>query len=290
MRKDDFGAPVAALQRQLKAFGHALDITSIYDDATEAAVIKFQRANGLVADGLAGPKTIATLVDGADARRLDERDLQRAAEHLGVPLAAIKAVNEVESRGAGFLEDFRPVILFERHVMYARLKAAGHDADALAEKYPNLVNKKRGGYVGKAGEYGRLRLAMEIDRACAQEACSWGQFQIMGYHWQALGYDSLDTFVADMQHSEGRQLDAFVRFIEADAELLDALKARQWPEFARIYNGPAYREGLYDVKLDRAYDRYAALDPASTATSAAPVDKPRAKARSAKATPAEATA
>ena len=62
---------------------------------------------------------------------------------------------------------------------------------------------------------------------------------------------------------------AFVRFIEADAELLDALKARQWPEFARIYNGPAYREGLYDVKLDRAYDRYVALDPAAPATVAA---------------------
>lgn len=135
------------------------------------------------------------------------------------------------------------MILFERHVMYARLKAAGHDADALAEKYPASWNKKRGGYVGKAGEYGRLRLAMEIDRACAQEACSWGQFQIMGYHWQALGYDSLDTFVADMQHSEGRQLDAFVRFIEADPELFAALKALQWALFARIYNGPRTRTG-----------------------------------------------
>ena len=261
MRKDDFGAPVAALQRQLKAFGHALDITSIYDDATEAAVIKFQRANGLVADGLAGPKTIATLVDGSDARRLDERDLQRAAEHLGVPLAAIKAVNEVESRGAGFLEDFRPVILFERHVMYARLKAAGHDADALAEKYPNLVNKKRGGYVGKAGEYGRLRLAMEIDRACAQEACSWGQFQIMGYHWQALDFASASEWQAAMQRSEANHLTALCRFIQQDPAMHKALQGRKWADFARRYNGPAFKDNDYDTKLAKAYDHFAKVYP-----------------------------
>ena len=43
MRKDDLGAPVAALQRQLKALGHTLEITSVFDAATEAAVIAFQR-------------------------------------------------------------------------------------------------------------------------------------------------------------------------------------------------------------------------------------------------------
>ncbi|WP_328515044.1 N-acetylmuramidase domain-containing protein [Ralstonia pseudosolanacearum] len=34
----------------------------------------------------------------------------------------MRAVNEVESRGSGFLPDGRPVILFERHVMYRQLQ------------------------------------------------------------------------------------------------------------------------------------------------------------------------
>ena len=109
----------------------------------------------------------------------------------------------------------------------------------------------------------------------------------MGFHWQALGYASVQDFVANMQHSEGRQLDAFVRFIEADPGLLQTLKARQWAGFARYYNGPAYRDGFYDVKLERAYDRYAALDPAAPANAS---EKPRAKGRAAKPAPAEAVA
>ena len=49
---------------------------------------------------------------------LRESDLIAAADRLDVPLASIKAVNEVESSGRGFLADGRPVILFERHVFW----------------------------------------------------------------------------------------------------------------------------------------------------------------------------
>jgi len=61
-----------------------------------------------------------------------------------------------------------------------------------------------------------------------------------------------------MRASEGAQLDAFVCFIEADPVLHKALKARKWATFAGLYNGPSYKENLYDVKLARAFDRYAA--------------------------------
>ena len=51
-------------------------------------------------------------------------------------------------------------------------------------------------------------------------------------------------------------MNAFVRFIEADPELHKALKALKWPVVARIYNGPDYKDNLYDVKLQRAYQRF----------------------------------
>jgi len=56
------GAPVAELQRQLKAKGYydgAIDGRFGY--GTEAAVLAFQRANKLEADGFAGPMTLAAL-------------------------------------------------------------------------------------------------------------------------------------------------------------------------------------------------------------------------------------
>lgn len=258
MRNGDLGASVAALQRQLNAVGLTVDANGIYDDATVAAVGAFQKRAGLIADGIVGPKTLTALTGGErNPRLLSEADLVKAAERLGVQVAAIKAVNAVESCGQGFLDDGRrPVILYERHVMYDRLKAIGVDADSLAEKYPNLVNAKRGGYAGGASEYARLLSARAIDSACALESCSWGQFQIMGYHWKALGYAGIDDFVGEMETSEAAQLDAFVRFIEADPALLKALKARKWADFARPYNGPAYKDNLYDVKLARAFELF----------------------------------
>ena len=257
MRKGDIGAHVAAMQRQLNASGIKVVGSGFFDADTELAVIQFQLREHLVADGVVGPKTLAVLINGDhDKKALSETDLINAAERLGVQLAAIKAVNQVESRGRGFIDDGRPVILFERHVMYDRLKINGLDAVSLAEKFPNLVNKKRGGYAGGPTEYARLHAASGIDRVCALESCSWGQFQIMGYHWKDLGYDSIEAFVAAMELNESAQLDAFVRFVEADPALHKALKARKFAEFARIYNGPDYKDNLYDVKLQRAYERF----------------------------------
>jgi hypothetical protein len=260
LRKGDIGDEVALLQRRLTRAGFPTPETHVFDHATESAVMTLQKARGLVIDGIAGPKTMIALAGVALPRHLTDDDLVRAADTLGVSVAAIRAVNEVESRGEGFLPDGRPVILFERHVFYRRLKARGLDADALAAKYPNIVSPTPGGYMGKAAEYTRLAIAARIDADAAHESASWGAFQIMGYHWNALEYSSAADFVARMQRSEGDHLDAFVRFVAADTALLSALKGRKWAAFAKGYNGPDFARYLYDVKLGRAYERYAELE------------------------------
>ncbi|AJY65950.1 N-acetylmuramidase domain-containing protein [Burkholderia glumae] len=257
LRLGDRGSDVSYLQRQLIAAGARLDTDAIYGSATRNAVVAFQATHGLVADGIAGPKTWSTLSAGRrDPRHLTDADLQYAADRLQVDIAAVRAVNEVESKGAGFLPDGRPVILYERHIMYRQLAAAGLDADALAAKYPALVNPKRGGYAGDAAEYARLASASQISAACALEATSWGAFQIMGFHWKALGYPDVFAFVDAMKVSEAEQLEAFVRFVLADKVMLAALRGKKWAKFAELYNGKAYAENLYDVKLERAFDRY----------------------------------
>lgn len=263
-RPGDVGEPVALLQRRLARAGYPVAETSIYDRVTENAVKALQASKGLVVDGIAGPKTFTALAGVVPGHYLTDADLVKAAQALGLPLATVRSVNEVESKGHGMLleADGKAVILFERHVFWKRLVAHGIDPALAAEKWPSIVSKERGGYRGGAAEYTRLATACMIHSAAALESCSWGAFQIMGYHWDLLGYASVEDFVARMNASEGEQLGAFVRFLAHpdNKGMLAALKARKWSAFARLYNGPDYAANLYDAKLAQAYAKYSDAD------------------------------
>jgi hypothetical protein len=266
LRHGDRSQAVRILQKKLNQHGAQLVVDGDYGDATESAVRAYQLNIGLVADGIAGAST-QTALAGADCQRLlQNADLVNAAERLGVPLASVYAITEVESNGAGFLDNGKPVILFERHVMYRQLSKVRNEgddpvalklhADQLVVTNPALVNPKPGGYAGGSAEHQRLATARLIDDSAALESASWGAFQIMGLHWQHLGYASVQEFVGAMSADESKQFDAFVRFIETDPLLHKALKARKWAEFAKLYNGPNYQRNLYDIKLQRAYERH----------------------------------
>ena len=267
LQHGDRGQAVLQLQKQLNAQGAKLFPDGDYGDETEKAVRAYQAKIGLVVDGIAGEKTLGALA-GADCRQLlRNATLVAAAERLGLELAVVYAVNEVESLGQGFLANGKPKILFERHVMYERLalpRAEGDDAgalqrhaDALAALHPHLVNPRPGGYAGGAAEHQRLAQARMLDALCADESASWGAFQIMGYHAERLGYASVADFVSLMARDENEQFEAFVRYLEAEPALIKALKGKKWAQFAKAYNGPAYARNLYDVKLERAYERHA---------------------------------
>lgn len=267
LRHGSTGQAVLQLQKALNTNGANLYPDGVFGDETEKAVRAYQLKMNLVVDGIAGPKTLGALAGGDCTRLLHNTTLVAAAKRLGVELANIYAVNEVESAGGGFLANGKPKILYERHIMYRRLstvRAKGDNAaalkahaDELATLHPNLVNPRPGGYAGGSAEHQRLARAKMLDAISAPESASWGAFQIMGYHWEHLGYSSLDEFLTRMAKNEDEHFEAFVRFIEADPALHKALKAKKWADFARRYNGPAYARNLYDVKLERAYQRHA---------------------------------
>lgn len=268
LRHGDRSQDVRVLQQRLNLAGASLFADGLFGDATENAVRAYQAKMGLVADGIAGSKTLAALTGTDCSALLRHATLTAGATRLGVELAAILAVNEVESLGAGFLDNGKPQILYERHIMYRQLAhprtpeddAAALQAHAndLATSQPNLVNPRAGGYAGGTAEHQRLAHARLIDDTCALESASWGAFQIMGYHAVRLGYSSVQDFAARMAKDENEQFEAFVRFLEADPALLKALKAKKWALFAKGYNGPDYQRNLYDIKLERAYKRHAA--------------------------------
>jgi peptidoglycan hydrolase-like protein with peptidoglycan-binding domain len=122
-----------------------------------------------------------------------------------------------------------PTLLFERHVFS---KETGGKYDA---KHPELSNRTPGEYGRFADQYGRLERAAALDRTAAYRSCSWGMFQIMGYHHARCGHGTVDAFVAAMQSSVSEHLTAFTRFIASDASLLRALRSSAAARSSRPY-------------------------------------------------------
>lgn len=179
------------------------------------------------------------------ATRFTDEAIEQAAKKIGCPVAAVRAVIDVESRG-GFLQDTRPRILFERHY-FCRLTNSRYD-----QSDPDISAKKWGGYKGGAAEYDRLGRAIKLNRDAALRSASWGAFQIMGDNCRMCGFANVEDFVKAMVAGEPEQLDAFVQFVKK-AGLADELGRLDWAGFARGYNGPAYKENHYDEKLKAAY-------------------------------------
>ena len=253
------GADVATLQQRLSTRGFNTGADGIFGRHTEAALKEFQSAAGLVVDGIAGRKTHAALMQESTERYLQEADLGAAADMLGVDVASIKAVHKVESAGSGFLPDGRVKILFERHIFYRELhkKHGKAVADHWAKEAPHICNRTPGGYLGNAAEYPRYARAATIDTECAQKSASWGLYQIMGFNHAAAGFATVAEMAAAMNSGERVHLLAFAAFIQADKTLHSYLKARDWPKFARRYNGPDYQKNAYDLKLAAAYRQFA---------------------------------
>jgi len=262
-------AAVSRLQQLLISVKFLTYASGEFDAETEQAVANFQRKFGLVVDGIVGEKTWCTLMAQTQPEQntvaglwLSDKDLEGAALEAGVKLPAMKAVYKVESNGCGFIGR-QPKILFEGHVFWSRLEKAGLRPAELQTGNHDILYPKwtKVHYVGGAGEHRRLERAKAIHVDAALESASWGLFQILGYHWHSLGYDSATDFTDKMAQHEREQLLAFVRFLKANKvrdgrTLAQVLSAEEWSTFAYAYNGPKYRENRYDDKLREAFRRF----------------------------------
>ncbi len=265
------GSAVSFLQEILNGLGYDLPVTGYFGTLTAQAVKDFQESNQLVVDGEVGVKTWTVLLgkvkpaDTLGDKFLGEQDLRAFASDYEVELAAIKAVNEVESSGRGFLVDGRPKILFEGHVFWRQLKERGIDPAGLSTTQTSTLlyeNYSKSHYLGGAAEYDRMEKAAGLSpnplvKEATYASASWGSYQIMGYHAKKLGYSSVGEFVDSMHLHERNHLEAFGRYISVFG-CLPHLRVKNWQKFANCYNGPAYKSNQYDVKMEKAYKKYSA--------------------------------
>lgn len=189
---------------------------------------------------------------------ITEKQYKAVAKKLGCEVAAIKAVEKVESRGNGFLKDGRPKILFEGHIFWKQLLGAGKDPKKLRKGNEDILyptwNPTEVRPFYNMDQYVRLQKAEKIDKPSALKSASWGAFQIMGFNYKICGYDTVEEFV-DAQQSEYNQLDCFSNYI-LNNHLDVNLQNKDWKGFARGYNGPEYWRNRYDYKLKKAYEYF----------------------------------
>ena len=200
-----------------------------------------------------------SIIEKSNSGRLTDEEFTQIAELLGCEPAALKAVQQVETGGrGGFFSPGRPAILFEGHIFWTQLKKRGSNPEDYVKGNENILYPKweKGHYKGGIGEYDRLEQARKINREAADASASWGMFQIMGFNYAACGEESIESFVRSMCESEFKQLLLTANFIKKNSQMLQALQAKDWVVFAKCYNGPAYAQNSYDVKLEAAYLKY----------------------------------
>lgn len=187
----------------------------------------------------------------------------RAAGNLAtqykVPDSHVLALIDVESAGkimATVNGKQEPYILFEYHKLYARLPEALR-AEAVALGIASKKWNKKLYPKTQAGRWEHVQLARaflsknDLDPGIAYECTSWGVGQVLGEHWDELGFSSVDQFVEHCRSGVEGQADVMIRYCVVNS-LLDELQDGRWAALARGYNGKSYAKNAYDKKLAEA--------------------------------------
>lgn len=191
--------------------------------------------------------------------KLTEDDYREVAEEMGVELAAIKAVVDIEAGKAheGFYMPGKPLINFDL-AMYKRFAPKNGVSLAKARKKSPVIFRspdirRYGSY--QAAQWARLEAARAFDDSSALESCFWGMFQIGGFNWKLCGCATVQEFVERMSKSEREQLELFAALIR-QCGMLEPLQKKQWLAFALKYNGPRARSRGYHTRMAASYARH----------------------------------
>lgn len=229
-----------------------LSLDGNFGASTERAVKEFQENNNLKVDGVVGEKTWKLLIP--ERPKISDEDWERISKELGVEEAILKAIYEVETSGKSYLGEGYPALLFEAHVFYRELKAEGRDVESLKVSYPNIISKSwnKSLYKGGIGEVSRINEAYLISPSSALRSASFGAFQVCGFNCGKMGpYE----FYRRIWTSETGQLEILSEFLK-NSGIVPYMKALNFEEIARRYNGPGYATQGYHTKLENSYKKY----------------------------------
>lgn len=227
--------------------------------AMDSAATDSLAVDSLLTDSLRVDRFPLDSVPEADAAtrytRLTDEDFNIVAQELGVEVAAIKAVVEIEAGKTmhGFSAPGIPVINFDQKMYNIYAPKAVNKAGVTGESVPAGLT----GYAKK--EWTLLINARKKNAEGALMGTFWGMFQIGGFNYKLCGCKDVNEFVKVMSQSEFSQLELFAKFI-TNTGMLDDLKNKNWAAFSRKYNGASYARRGYHTRMAAAYKKFKAQE------------------------------
>lgn len=237
------------MSRRLKLLSLSIPLSSLLFSMTDHG------AGPQASDSLAVSNSRCDLLLPTDTiLTLTEEDFEEVAAELGVEVAAIKAVVEIEAGRTheGFVAPGKPLVNFDLSMFRRFATRRGVNLSKYGKSHSVVFTSSRG---SQTRAHQRLEAAKSINFNAAVEGTFWGMFQIGGFNWKKCGAKNIEDFVCRMSRSERDQLEMFANFI-VSTDLLKYLKSKNWAAFARGYNGPGYAKRGYHTRMAQAYARY----------------------------------
>jgi len=169
-----------------------------------------------------------------------------------VPFEVIMAIIEVETPGYGF-DPKTGKILIQFEPVWFRKNEPFAPSGAWSVNKVDVQSK----------EWIAFNDAFSIDPESAMKSTSIGLPQIMGFHYERLGYKNVGEMWDDFKKGERQQILALFRFILTDAKLLQAVREKNYHMIAYIYNGSKYKKMAkkwgrepYDISLRKSTEKW----------------------------------
>ena len=254
---------------------------------------KGKKGESVIQIGIDLPQDLLAYMQAYEAKPISEDEWKDFADDLKCEVNVLKAIAKVESGGnSAFwtindkaqIKATAPKIMFERHYFH-RLTQGKHDQTNPDISWPVGYRRRKDHPIGSAHaklhdkrvdkddiydnkqDYLRLINAYRLDKEAALRSASWGKFQIMGDNYAICDAPDVAVFVKTMCRSEAGQIELLAKFIRNKKNrkskktpwqnlLWEAVKQKDWTNIARYYNGPNYKEGKYDEKLETTYEEY----------------------------------
>ena len=184
--------------------------------------------------------------------KLSDHDISDLASSNGLEYAALKAFIEVESGGVGFdAKTGKIIIQFEPGWFKKRAPYAPTGIWSV-----NKVDVQ-------SKEWIAFNDAYKKSPSGAMESTSIGLMQVMGFHYKALGFETVGDMWDFAKLSEKNQVELGLRFIKAHPSLYKALIEKNWHLVAYYYNGSAdatmakkWGREPYNKSMEKAYNKY----------------------------------
>lgn len=184
--------------------------------------------------------------------------IRKQADIYGLPQAFVLGIVEKESAGHVFWTingKHVPAIRPEGHYFYRLLSGAQR-----TEAMNKGLAAKKAGTVHVPGKYeavyAMFNRMVAINKEVACQSISMGIGQVMGAHYQKLGYASAQDMFKHCCAGLDGQVEVMLRFITASPSLTRAAQTLDYTAFAKGYNGPGYKKNRYDTLLKQHTEKW----------------------------------